>query len=156
MHSHLIVVTFEGQDEASNVYDALERMRASPLLGLQNAAIVSRDGSGRLAVIRRRRLSQVGEDPGTYLTGSAITLLFGDPPDEWLQMLVREGFDDQYREQVVSEMAGDSSALVFPVAGDSSVDRNRLLGVLTLFKGRVFETTLPLEVEAALVKGWEA
>ena len=156
MHSHLIVVTFEGQDEASNVYDALERMRASPLLGLQNAAIVGRDGSGQLSVTQKRPLSQIGKDTGANLASLALVLVFGDPPAETLQALEKAGLDGLFREQVVKAIGPDSSAILIVVPPSADVDRNRLLGILRLFKGKVYETTLPREAEAALAKGWEA
>jgi uncharacterized membrane protein len=149
-------MTFEGEEEAPSVCDALQRMRGSPLLGLENAIAVTKDGRGRLAVYQKRELSRAGVDPGSDLVSSAIALLFGNPPDEMVQALVEKGFDDRFREQVAQAMGDNSSALLFLVARDSQVDRSRLLDVLTLFKGRVFETTLPLEVEAALAKGWEA
>jgi uncharacterized membrane protein len=149
-------MTFEREEEASSVYDALQQMRGSPLLGLENAAVVTKDNRGRLAVTQKRELSRAGVDPVDDLVHSAIALLFGDPPEEVVQALVSQGFDDRFREQVAQEMVEDSSALHFLLTRDSNVDRGRLLGTLTLFKGRVFETTLPLEVEAALAKGWEA
>jgi uncharacterized membrane protein len=156
MYSYLIVVTFEQEEEASRVYDSLQRMRGSSLLGLNEAAVVTADREGILSVIQNRKLPPAGGGRDDNLANLIINLLFGDPPDEMLQALVREGFDDRFREQVLQAVAGNCSALVILTPRDSQVDRGRLLGILTLFKGRVFETTLPLEVEAALAKGWEA
>jgi uncharacterized membrane protein len=160
MHSHLVVMTFEQEEEATRVYDALQRMRGRLLLGLEHAAAVTKDSRGRLAVYRRTELSRAGKDRGADLVGSAISLLFGDPPDDVVQALVKEGFDDRFREQVAGAVGNNSSALVLLIARDSDADRGRVLGTLTLFKGTVFETTLPPRVEAALaaamVEGWEA
>ncbi len=156
MHSHLVVMIFEGEDEAPGVYDALQKMRGSPLLGLEHAAIVTKDSGGRLAVYRKRELSRTGVDPGNKLVNPAIALLFGDPPEEMVQALTEKGFDDRFREQVFQALVANSSALLFLITHDSEVERNQVIGILTLFKGKVFETTLPLEVEAALAKGWEA
>jgi uncharacterized membrane protein len=156
MHSHLIVMIFEREEEASSVYDALQQMRGGPLLGLEHAAAVTKDSRGRLAVYQKRELSRAGMDPGDDLVSSTVALLFGDPPHEVVQALVEKGFDDRFREQVAQAMSEHSSALVFVVTRDSNVDRSRLLGILTLFKGRVFETTLPAAVETALAKHWEA
>jgi uncharacterized membrane protein len=156
MHSHLIVVTFDREEEAPGVYDALQKMRGSPLLGLEHAAAVTKDSRGKLSLYQKRELSRAGVDPGDDLPNSAIALLFGDPPHDMVQALVETGFDDRFREQVVQAMGEDSSALLFLVTRDSDVDRSRLLDILTLFRGRVFETTLPQDVEAILAKGWEA
>lgn len=156
MHSHLIVVTFEQEEEAPRVYDSLQRMRGSSRLGLDEAAVVTKDPEGTLSVIQEKKLLPAGVGRGDNLANPIITLLFGDPPDEVLQTLGGMGFDDRFREQVLQAMAGNCSALVILTPRDSQVDRGRLLGILTLFKGKVFETTLPLEVEAALAKGWEA
>lgn len=156
MHSHLIVMTYEGEEEAQRVYDALQRMRGSPLLGLENAAVVTKDSSGRLAVTQKRELPRAGGTPGDNLASSTIALLFGDPPVEVVQALAEKGFDVRLREQVAQAMVDNCSALLILMPPDSNVDRSRLLGVLTLFKGTVYETTLPQGVEAALAKGWEA
>jgi uncharacterized membrane protein len=156
MHSHLIVMTFEGEEEAPRVYEAFQRMRGSPLLGLEHAAAVTKDSHSRIAVFQKRYLSRTGVDPGDDLVSSAIALLFGDPPDEVVQVLIEKGFDDRFRQQIAQATGDNSSALLILMARDSNVDRSRLFGILTLFKGIVFETTLPLEVEAILAKGWEA
>ena len=156
MHSHLIVMIFEGEEEAPRVYDSMQRMRGSSLLALEHAAAVTKDDRGRLAVYQKRELSSAGVDPGDDLVSPAIALLFGDPPHEMVQALVKKGFDDRFREQLVQAMDDSCSALLFLITREGQVDRSRLLNVLTLFKGRVFETTLPVEVETALAKGWEA
>jgi uncharacterized membrane protein len=156
MHSHLIVMTFEGEEDAPRVYEAFQRMRGIPLLGLEHAAALTKDSRGRLAVFQKRDLSRTGVDPGDDLLRSAIALLFGDPPDEVVQVLIEKGFDDRFRGQIAQATGDNSSALLILMARESNVDRSRLFGILTLFKGIVFETTLPLEVEAILVKGWEA
>ena len=156
MHSHLIVMTFEREEEAPRVYDALQQMRGKSHLGLENAAAVTRDGRGRLAIYQRRELAPGGEGRNGDLISAAVTLLFGKVPDERLQALTKQGFDDRFREQVIQDLGNNSSAVLVLVTPDSQVDRGRLLGILTLFQGRVYETTLPLGVEAALAKGWEA
>jgi uncharacterized membrane protein len=156
MHSHLIVMTFEQEDEAQRVYNALQRMRGSSLLGLENAAALTKDRDGTFAVTRKRALSPAGVGSGDDLFRSIMALLFGDPPDEVLQALVREGFDERFREHVVQAMVSNCSAFVILLPRDSQVDRGRLLGILTLFEGQVLETTLPRPVEAILAQGWEA
>jgi uncharacterized membrane protein len=155
MRSYLVVMTFEQEEEAQSVYDALQRMRGSSRLGLENAAAVTKDSQGQVAVTQRRELRLAAVAPGSDLTSSAIALLFGDPPDDILQALVREGFDERFREQVAQAMASNCSALMILLPRGSQVDRGRLLGILTLFEGQVFETTLPRAVEPILAKGWE-
>jgi uncharacterized membrane protein len=156
MHSHLVVMIFEREDEASSVHDAIQRMRGSQLLGLEHAAVVTKDGRGRLSVIQKRELSRTGVESDNDLVEPAIALLFGDPPEEMVQTLAKKGFDDRFREQVFQALGDNSSALLLLITPDSDVDRSQLLRILTLFKGRVFETTLPQEVKAILAKGWEA
>ena len=154
MHSHLVVMTFEGEREAFRVYDVLQRMRSVPFLGLEHAAIVSCDGQGHLAVTQRKELARDRKDPESDLVGSAAALLFGDRPDDKVQALAKKGFDDRFREQILQAMPDDSSALLILMPRDGQVDRGRLLGTLTLFKGQLFETTLPPAVDAVLAKSW--
>ena len=155
MHSHLIVMTFDREGEAQRVHDALRRMRGSPRLGLENAAVVTKDRRDRLVVTQQRELSQTGTARDDDLTSSAIALLFGQPPEEVVEALAEEGFDLRLREQVVQALGDNGSALFILLTADSSFDRGRLLGILTLFQGTIYETTLPQGVEAALARGWE-
>ena len=154
MHSHLIVATFEGEEEASRVYDALQQMRDRSRLGLDNAAAVIRDGLGRLSIYQKTELAPDGKDHD--LISTAIALLFGELSDERRQELTKRGVDERFRQQVAQDLASSTSAVLFLVTADSQVDRGRLLGILNLFQGRVYETTLPLGVETALVEVWEA
>ena len=55
MNSDLIVMTFPRQEEARQARQALEMMHGKHILGLENAALVTRDGLGR-----HRRISTSG------------------------------------------------------------------------------------------------
>jgi uncharacterized membrane protein len=134
------------------VYDALQRMRAGPLLGLEHSAIVTSDSQGRLAVTQRWELASARKDPHSDLAGSAAALLFSNPPDEKVQALANKGFDDRFRQQMLQALPDNYSALLILMPRDGRVDRGRLLGTLTLFKGQLFETTLPQAVETVLAK----
>jgi uncharacterized membrane protein len=156
MHSHLVVMIFEGENEASRVHDALQRMRAGLLLNLEHTAIVSSDRQGGVSVTQKRELTSVRAGPNRDLAGSAASVLLGDVPDELVQSLVNEGFDDRFREQIIQAFPDNSSALLFLASHDSGFDRGRLFGILSLFNGDIFETTLPRAAEAVLAQGWEA
>jgi uncharacterized membrane protein len=156
MYSKLIVMTFEREDEAPRVYETLQRMRGSPLPSLEDVAAVTKDRRGRLTVTQKRELPPPGKARGDALFSSAIALLFGELPDQTLQTLVEDGFDDFFRQRVLETVGENCSILLILKRRGSQVDRGRLFGILSLFNGQVFETTLPPKVEAALTEGWEA
>jgi uncharacterized membrane protein len=155
MYGSLIVMTFEREDEAPRVYETLQRMRSSPLPDPANVAAVTKDSQGRLAVTQKRELLPAGQAAGDKSFSSAISLLFGEPPEEQLQALAKDGFDDVFRQRVRETMGNNSSALLILMKRGTQVDRGRLFGILNLFDGQVSETTLPPKVEAALAEGWE-
>ena len=149
-------MTFEQQGEAPRIYETLVRMRARPLPGPEDVAALTKGSDGRLAVTQKHELDQTGQIRDDRLLSSATTLLFGDVPDNVMQNLVQEGFDDYFRARVQEETGDSCSALVILIRSSSNFDRGRLLAILNLFNGQVFETTLPRKVEAILAKGWEA
>lgn len=156
MYSSLIVMTFGREEEAPRVYETLQRMRGSPLPSLEDVAAVTKDSHRRLTVTQKRELPPPGQAQGDDLFSSAIALLFGELPDQTLQTLVEDGFDDYFRQQVLETLGDNCSALLILIRRGSQVDRGRLFGILSLFNGQVFETTLPPKVEATLTEGWEA
>jgi uncharacterized membrane protein len=156
MHSRLIVMTFEGRAEAAEVYESLLRMRTMPLPDPEDVAVLTRDSRGRMAVTQKRLLDRTRQIRVDRLLSSAITLLFDDTPDELVQILVQKGFDDFFRRQVRERMGDNCSALAILIRSGQDFDRGRLFGILSLFNGQVFETTLPPKVEVTLTEGWEA
>ena len=152
MHNDLIVMTFDREGEAQRVYDSLQSMRKSPLLGLEDAAVVTVDSAGTVNLHQRRKLPAALGTTVSELLGGIADLIFGDPPEEMVRALAKEGLDDRFVEKVARMMGNNSSALLFLVAYNSMGDTGELLGALALFKGKIHQTTLPPDAKAALLK----
>jgi uncharacterized membrane protein len=152
MHSELIVVTFAGEGEARRVYDALRAMRRSPLFGLENTLIVTRDRAGKLKLRHDWELPEAGRGRDHDLLSNLAGLIFTSSPDRAVGTLGKAGLEQRLLEQVARSVGSDASALFFLVPPGGVSDADVLLGALRLFKGRVHRTTLPPAAEAALLE----
>ena len=151
MRSDLILMIFERQGEAQRVYDAIQSMRKEPLLGLENAAVVTKDSAGTVSLYNRRLVPVHQEAASDDLLSLVADLVFGTPPEDVVRALSRAGMDDRFVPRVTWAMKEDSSALLILVRHDSVSDEHELLRTLALFKGVIYQTTLSPETEAALV-----
>ncbi len=152
MHNDLIIMTFGHDEDAQRIYDALHIMRKSPLLGLDEAAMVTVDSSGSATYHRKRKLpSEPGATYDDLLTLIA-ELIFVDPTEMMLSAIARMGLDERFLEKVSRMMGNNSSALLFLVTYNSVSDASELLSALTLFKGKIHQTTLPSETNIALLR----
>jgi len=151
MHNDLIIVTFDREEEAQSIYDALRRMRKGPLLGLEDAVMVTVDSTGSAILHQKRKLPPDPRATHGDLLSLTAGLMYGDPPEAMLRTLAEEGLDESFLEKVKRTMGTDSSALLFLVAYHSLSDTGELLNALALFKGKIHQTTLSSEVIAALL-----
>jgi uncharacterized membrane protein len=139
VNSDLIVMTFEGGEMAQKVYESLEAMTKSHVLGLDDAAIVDKDGAGRI------RLRPEPED------STGLAALLGDLllrfPLEGAPDGAREYVDDEFLRMVGAVLQTSGSALLFFLHPDSLSDSGALLSALALFRGRIYQTTPLPQIE---------
>lgn len=152
MQNDLIIMTFDHDEDAQKIYDALHIMRKSPLLGLDDAAMVTVDSNGSATYHRRSKLPS--EPDGAYgdLLSLIADLIFVDPTEVLLSAIARMGLDERFLEKVSRMMGNNSSALLFLVAYNSVGDASELLGTLALFKGKIHQTTIPSETNTGLLR----
>jgi len=151
MHNDLIIVTFDREEEAQRIYDALRRMRKGPLLGLEDAAMVTVDSTGSAILHQKRKLPPDPRATNGDLFSLIADLIYSDPPEAMLRTLAKEGLDESFLEKVKRTTGNDTSALLFLVAYNSMSDTGELLNALALFKGKIHQTTLSSETKAALL-----
>jgi uncharacterized membrane protein len=134
VNADLIVMTFDGGEMAQIIYDSLQAMRKSQVLGLDDTAIVTKDGAGRVRL-------RPEPEASTGLAGLLGALLFRSPqrdvPDG-----VQENVDDEFLRTVGAALHNSSSALLFYLHPDSLSDGGELLNALALFRGRIHQTTI--------------
>jgi uncharacterized membrane protein len=152
MHNDLIIMTFDREEEAQRVYDSLRSMRKSPLLGLENTAMVTVDSAGSDTFHQKRKLPRDPKTTAGDVLSLMADLIFGNPSEETLRALTKKGLDEGFVEKVGQTMGKNSSALLFLVDYNSMSDTSELLSALALFRGKIHQTTLSSEAKGALRK----
>jgi uncharacterized membrane protein len=152
MKNDLIVLTFENEEDALKARGALEIRRNSQLLGVLNTVIVTRDKTGKLVLHIQRQLPNHPEDPSSQMPELLVETIFGNPPEERLQMLVDAGMDERFFKLVSSALKPGSSLVLSYVPQDSLVDTQQLVEFLNQFNGTLHHTTVPAEVEGAILE----
>lgn len=160
MNSDLIVITFDDADEALKVLEAMQAMRKEPLLNLEQSIIVTRNRAGKVRLHQTRDLTANDNVVNSDVLGLLTGLILGNPTGVvWgtdvgkaRLELARQGFDDKFGQVIEASMGNNSSAIFFLVRRDSWSDRDEVLNVLGLFKGKVYHTTISPEMERYLVQ----
>ena len=148
----LIVMTFDNQEAAFKARQALEIMRNSRFLGVSNAVIATRDRAGKVVVYHQSELGARRPDPSSQMPGLLVNVIFGKPPEEGAQKLVDAGLDEGFVRKVASALGPDSSMTLNYVWRDSLVDAQQVVDALNQFEGTLHHTTVPAEVEEAILK----
>lgn len=158
MNSDLIVMTFDDEDEAVKVLDAMQSMRKEPLLNLEQAVVVTKEQVGKVRLRQTRGLATSGTVAGEsvlsllagIIFGSSLGVVWGIDVAKTVRALTGYGFDEEFLTAVDKTMGNNSSAIMFLVRRDSTSDPNEVLKVLTLFRGKIHQTTLSPQAEAYL------
>lgn len=156
MQSDLIIVTFLQEDRACQARQALEIMRGKQLFRLDNAALVTRDRTGRASVHQRWDLPFFPRGRREHLPVLFADAVFGSTPEEGVQKLAGAGLDEIFLREVATALEPESSALLIYVPSETIADTRRLLDVLELFDGKLHHTSMPAAVENAILAQAEA
>lgn len=151
MQSDLIIITFLQEDEAFQARQALEIMRGKQLFGLDNAALVTRDRTGRASVHQRWDLPAYPRGRQRNLPVLFADALFGCTPEEGAQRLADAGLDEIFLKEVATALEPEGSALLIYVPSEAIADTRRLLDALELFDGKLHHTSMPAAVENAIL-----
>ena len=150
--SELIVFTFDNEDEAGQMRDALAKMQKQHLIELEDAAVVIRPEKGKPKVKQATSLVGAGALGGAFW-GLLIGLLFFAP---WLGLIIGAasgalaggltdvGVDDNFIKEVGENMKPGSSAL-FLLVRDATPDK--VLDGLSGFNPTIYQTSLSEEDE---------
>ena len=153
--SSLVVLTFATTHGAEDVVSAIGRLKRKKVVHLDDAAIVTRDGSGKPKIKQATHLVGVGALGGAFW-GLVIGLLFMAP---WLGAAVGAaagslagsvadiGVDDDFIRDVGERLRPGTSALFLLV---SEADLDTLAHELSHFEFEIASTDLPPDKEAEL------
>ena len=152
MFSDLIAMTFGSEAAALRAKQALAQMRHSPFLGLASALVVTRDAAGKVVVHEPWELPAHLPSTSQQMARLLVKACFGRPGDDGGQELVRAGLDETFVKSVVSALEPKSSMILSYIPRGSLVDVQQVLEALSQFRGTLYHTTVPAEVEEAILK----
>jgi uncharacterized membrane protein len=154
--SHLIVITFDNEEEAGNVMESLNKMRKDAFVSLDDSAVIVKDEEGKIHVKNEiDRGIKVGAGVGSML-GLFIGFFFGGPLGSLVVgglggalvgKMADMGVDKKFVKQVSDDLQPGSSAL-FIIVRDSVP--NAAISALKPYQGNVYHTSLPSSVEDEL------
>jgi uncharacterized membrane protein len=158
--AYLIVVTFQDEEEAANVLKTLRSTEKAGFVDVSDSAVISKDKDGNIKVN-----NQVSKGAAiSTLIGGAFGALIGGIlfPVAGIAMgagagalfakMLDLGIDGKFVDEVKEDLKPGSSAL-FIRLGDQNP--NSAVATLETFKGKVYHTNLPYEVEETLRKEME-
>ena len=152
MISDLIVMTFGDEAAALRAKRALEQMRYSPFLGILNALVVTRDAAGKVVIHEQWELPAHLPSTSKQVPRLLVEACFGRARGDGVQELVRAGLDETFVRNVVSALVPRSSIFLSYVPPASLVDVRQVLEAFSQLKGTLYHTTVPAEVEEALLE----
>ena len=115
MNSDLIVMTFNDGQMAQTIYSALQVMRKSAILGLDDSVIMTRDGAGQVRL-------HPGAQSSTGLAGPLADLIFRSP-EGVVPVVDGVKLDDGFVQAVVLALRNNSSALLIYLDSGGLGDR---------------------------------
>jgi uncharacterized membrane protein len=151
MNNDLIFMTFDNETDAAKARGTLEIMRSSRFLGVSDAVVIVVDSVGKVVVHPQRELPSRLHDPSSQVPRHLVNAISGKLSEEGMQNLVDAGLDERFVRNVSSALVPTSSAILNYVRYDSLVDTQQVLNVLNQLKGKVHCTTVPEEVERAIL-----
>ncbi len=161
--SELVVIAFDGPEQADRVLTELTRLQKEYLVDLEDAVIAIRQPDGKVNLKQSISLVGVGAASGGLsgaLWGSLIGLLFLNPlagmaigglvgagSGALSGSLVDYGIDDKFIRSLADSLQPGTSALFVLVR---KVQPEKVLTELSQFRGRVLRSSLSPEQEARL------
>jgi uncharacterized membrane protein len=151
--SQLLVMTFDGADEAHKVREALRDIEKAGRLSLDDFAIVTKDAEGKVHV---KNVADKGMKWGAFggavlgpflmfmfpIAGIALGAAAGAVVGKFFDM----GVDKKFVKEVTESLKPNGSALFLLGRGDP----NALTAALRPFQGTLVQTTVPPQIEQEL------
>ena len=151
--SNLVVITFDNEEEAGKVREALKAQSAN--ISLDDSAVVVKDAEGEIhvknEVDRGVAVGALGGGALGLLIGGLLFpvggLVLGALGGALVGKMLDMGVDKKFVDDVGEHLQPGTSALFVLVR---EVNPNVALAALRPYKGKVIQTSLPPEAEAEL------
>jgi uncharacterized membrane protein len=153
--SHILVITFEDENQAPQVLQSLKSLEHERLLNLKDAAVIVKDDKGKVHV---KNMTESGVKAGA-VGGGALGLLIGGLlfPIAGIVMGIaggalvgktfHTGVDKKFIEEVQGSLTPCSSAILF-IVGSENI--GLLIAALEPYSGKIYQTSFDSEAEAGL------
>lgn len=153
--SNLVVITFDNEEEAGKVREAVRKLQHQSLLKLDDSAVVVKTAEGKVSVDnemdRGIKVGAIGGGIVGVILGSIFFplggLLLGALGGALVGSMVDLGVDQKFVKDVQDALHPGSSA-IFLIVRDA--DANAALAALKPFKGTLYHTSMSTEAEENL------
>jgi uncharacterized membrane protein len=152
--SHLIVISFDGPDDASRARDALRSLQSSGNLRIDDTAVIVRDAEGKLQVQneidRGMKVGLIGGGLLGMLLGFMMPiagLAIGAAGGALVAKFAETGIDQKFVDDVSASLQAGNSAL-FALIGQGNAEV--AIAAMEPFQGTLRHTTLPSDIEDSL------
>jgi uncharacterized membrane protein len=153
--SHILVITFEDEEQAPRVLHSLKGLEHERLLNLKDAAVIVKDAEGKVHI---KNMVESGVKIGA-VTGGALGLLIGGLlfPVAGILMGVaggalvgktlETGVDKKFIQEVRDSLTPGSSAILF-IVGSENV--GVLISALEPYSGKIYQSSFDSDAEAGI------
>jgi uncharacterized membrane protein len=153
--SNLVVITFDNEEEAGKVREAIRRLEHGGLISLDDSAVVVKDSSGKVHVKNQVDRGIIVGSVGGGLIGLMLGFIFfpiggliiGTLGGAAVGKLADLGVDQKFVKEIEAALQPSTSAIFLIVR---QADPNAAMAALKPFKGTVYQTTLSTEAEETL------
>lgn len=155
--SHILVITFDDENQAPQVLKSLRNLQNQNLLNLDDAAVIVKDAEGKIEI---KNMMEKGVKVGAVtggLLGLAIgTLLFpiasialGVAGGALVGKSLETGVDKKFIKEVTESLTPSSSAILFIVGHENA---GVLIAALEPYSGKIYQSSFDSEAEAEIRK----
>ena len=155
--SHILVITFEDEDQAPKVLESLKSLQSSGNLNLDDASVIVKNADGKVHV---KGMVEKGVKAGSIVGGAfgllvggllfpIAGLVLGAAGGALVGKTFETGVDKKFIQDVRDSLTPSTSAILFIV---SSENIGLLIQALEPYSGKIYQSSFDSEAEEELRK----
>ena len=155
--SHILVITFEDENQALSVLKSLKNLEHQEMLNLDDAAVIVKNAEGKVQVKNMaERNVKAGAGIGGLVGLALGTILFpvagiaiGAASGALIGKSLGNGVDKKFIKDVKEALTPGSSAILFIVSHENT---GILISALEPYSGKIYQSSFDSEAEAEIRK----
>ncbi|HTP02626.1 MAG TPA: DUF1269 domain-containing protein [Anaerolineales bacterium] len=155
--SHVLVITFPDENQATSVLKTLQDMKNRDMLNLDDAAVIVKDASGKVNIKNlTERGVKIGAVAGGFLGLVLGSLLFplagialGVAGGALVGKTFETGLDKKFIKEVQESLTPGTSAILFIIANENV---GLLITALEPYNGKIYHSSFDSDAEAEIRK----